>query len=334
MIGEPSRVLQTALTAPDFTPETLLDAVRYFSDPDVCIAYMARARWGSIDAVACPTCGSRKVHYLDARRLWQCNTKHPRRQFSVKVGTIFEDSPLGLEKWLPAVWLLTNAKNGVSSYEMARGLGITQKRAWFMLHRIRLAMQIPADRFSGEVEADETFIGGAARFMHKSKKSERLGGKRGGTVGKVAVMGLLERHGPDRTSRVKMAVVPNVRRRQLQDEVRQHVAPGSNLYTDALQSYSGLADEYVHKVIDHAEAYTKGKVHTNGLENFWSLLKRAIKGTYVSVEPFHLFRYLDEEVFRFNQRRDPDGDGGRFLKVLRAVVGRRLTFAELTTSPS
>jgi transposase-like protein len=314
-------------------PATLLDAVRFFSDPDVCIAYMAKARWGSIDAVTCPTCGSRKVHYLTVRRLWQCNTKHPKRQFSVKVGTVFEDSALGLEKWLPAVWLITNAKNGISSYEVARALGISQKSSWFMLHRIRLAMQIPPDKFSGEVEADETFIGGAARFMHKGKKKARLRGKRGGFVGKIAVMGLLERHGPDKASRVNTAVVPNVRRQPLQAEVRQHVAPGSTLYTDSLHSYHGLAGEYVHKVIDHAESYVRGKVHTNGMENFWSLLKRAIKGTYVSVEPYHLFRYLDEQAFRFNDRRNDDGDRGRFLNVLRRVVGRRLTFAELTTSP-
>jgi transposase-like protein len=310
-------------------PKTLLEAVRFFADPYVCVAYMAKARWGSIDAVTCPTCGSRRAHYLEARRLWQCNTKHPKRQFSVKVGTIFEDSPLGLDKWLPAVWLITNAKNGISSYEVARALDISQKSAWFMLHRIRLAMHIPADRFSGEVEADETFIGGAARFMHRQKKEARRIGKR--AVGKIAVMGLLERHGPlaDRKSRVRVKVVPTTRRRVLQDEVRKHVEPGSALYTDALASYVGLAPEYVHEVIDHAESYVRGKVHTNGLENFWSLVKRALKGTYVSVEPFHLFRYLDEEVFRFNERGD--NDGGRFVKVLRSVVGKRLTFADLTT---
>lgn len=320
------------LTAPDIAPKTLVEAVRYFADPGVCVAYMAKARWGSIDAVTCPTCDSARIHYLEARRLWQCNTKHPKRQFSVKVGTIFEDSPLGLDKWLPAVWLITNAKNGISSYEVGRALDITQKSAWFMLHRIRLAMQIPADRFSGEVEADETFIGGAARFMHKGKKAERLKGHRGGMTGKIAVMGLLERHGPDKASQVRLSVVASTRRGPLQDTVRRHVAPGANLYTDALPSYAGLGGEYVHKVIDHAEEYARGKIHTNGLENFWSLLKRAIKGTYVSVEPFHLFRYLDEEAFRFNQRRDDDG--GRFVKVLRAVVGKRLTFAELTTQPT
>ncbi len=312
-------------------PASLLEAVRYFADPDVCIAYMAKARWGRIDAVTCPTCGGTKVHYLEARRLWQCNTKHPKRQFSVKVGTIFEDSALGLDKWLPAVWMLTNAKNGISSYELARALGITQKSAWFMLHRIRLAMQIEMpEKMRGEVEADETFIGGKSRFMHKAKRVAKITAR--GGKDKSAVMGLLERHGPNGHSRVKVKHVPNVRHRTLAPEVRQHVEPGASLYTDALKSYEGLADAYTHGVIDHAETYVKGRVHTNGMENFWSLLKRGIKGPYVSVEPFHLFRYLDEEAFRFNHRKDDDA--GRFATMVRALVGKRLTFAALTTSPA
>ena len=320
--------METKLTA----PTTFLQAVRYFSNPDLCVTYMARARWGRAEAVQCPACGSRKVHFLESRRLWQCNTKHRKRQFSVKVGTIFEDSPLGLDKWLPAIWMLTNSKNGISSYEIARALGISQKSAWFMLHRIRLAMQTGSfQKFSGQVEADETFIGGKARFMHKDRRAVRITGT--GGKDKTAVMGLLERH-TDTASRVKAHVVPTRRKRALQAEVRQHVEPGSELFTDALPSYDGLAAEYVHKVIDHAECYVKGHVHTNGMENFWSLLKRAIKGTYVSVEPFHLFRYLDEQAFRFNERTDKDGDAGRFMTVLRGIVGRRLTFATLTTSPA
>lgn len=309
-------------------PETLQEAILYFADPDACLSYVVGLRWP--DGVICPTCWSREVTFLSTRRLWKCRTEHPRQQFSFKVGTVFEDSPIPLEKWLPAMWLLVNSKNGISSYEVARALGVTQRTAWFMLHRLRLVVQTGTFlKMSGEVEADETFIGGAARFMHKSKKSERLRGKRGGTVGKIAVMGLLERHGPDKaSSRVKLAVVPNVRRRQLQSEVRQHVAPGADLYTDALQSYAGLAGEYTHKVIDHAESYVKGKVHTNGMENFWSLLKRAIKGTYISVEPFHLFRYLDEQAYRFNHRKGTDRE--RFVAALRSILGKRLTYKGLT----
>jgi len=308
-------------------PETLVEAVRYFSDPDVCLSFLASLRWPDGN-VACPTCGSQRVTFLKNQRRWKCYEKHPRPQFSIKVGTIFEDSPIGLEKWLPAVWMLVNDKNGISSYEVARALGITQKSAWFMMHRIRTAMQRGGfDKMAGEVEVDETYIGGKARFMHKGKRAAKIKGT--GGMGKSAVMGLLERHGPDGHSRVRVKQVPNVRRATLAPEVRQHVETGSAIYSDALKSYEGLAPDYTHEVIDHAEAYARGHVHTNGLENFWSLLKRGIKGTYVSVEPWHLFRYLDEQAFRFNQRRDPDGDAGRFLKVLRTIVGRRLTYKEL-----
>ncbi len=313
------------------TPKTLTQAVRYFSDPDVCLAYMVPVRWPA-GVVTCPTCGRTDPKFLASRRVWQCKALHDHRQFSIKVGTIFEDSPLGLDKWLPAVWMLANDKNGISSYEVARALGVTQKTAWFMLHRVRLAMQIGSfQKFSGQVEADETFIGGKARFMHKDRRAVRITGT--GGKDKTAVMGLLERH-TDKASRVKTQVVPARRKRALQAEVRQHVEPGAELFTDSLASYEGLNAEYVHKVIDHAECYVKGNVHTNGMENFWSLLKRAIKGTYVSVEPFHLFRYLDEQAFRFNEREDKHGDAGRFVNVLRGIIGRRLTFARLTTSPA
>ena len=314
--------MENTLTA----PETLIEAVRFFADPDVCLSFLAELRWPSGN-VACPTCGGQRVTFLKNQRRWKCYEKHERPQFSIKVGTIFEDSPIPLEKWLPAVWMIVNDKNGISSYEVARALGITQKSAWFMMHRIRTAMQRGGfDKMAGDVEADETFIGGKARFMHKHKRAAKIHGT--GGMDKSAVMGLLERHGPDGHSRVRVKPIANRKKKTLTAEVRQHVEPGSNLYTDALASYDGLT-EFEHGVIDHAESYVRGKVHTNGLENFWSLLKRGIKGTYVSVEPFHLFRYLDEQAFRFNQRRDPDGDGGRFLKVLRTIVGRRLTYKEL-----
>jgi transposase-like protein len=307
----------------DRQPKTLIEAIRHFSDPDVCLNYMAKLRWTDGRAV-CPTCGANDVRFIATRRLWECKNKHPRRQFSIKVGTIFEDSPIGLDKWLAAIWLLANAKNGVSSYEIARSLGVTQKTAWFMLQRIRLVLQAgDGDQFSGHVEVDETYIGGKARFMHESKR-KHIGT---GGMGKVAVMGLLERHGPDGHSTVRTKIVPNVRRHALSPEVRKHVAPGTEVYTDALKSYASLSADYVHKVIDHAESYAEGQVHTNGLENFWSLLKRSIKGTYISVEPFHLFRYLDEQAFRFNKRED--SDAGRFSKAATSIVGKRLTYADL-----
>jgi hypothetical protein len=280
-----------------YTPRTLLDAVRYFKDPDVCLQFMVALRWPD-GIVKCPICGSAKVHFLANQRRWKCSVNHDRRQFSIKVGTIFEDSPLGLDKWLPAVWLLTNCKNGISSYEVAKDLGVTQKTAWFMDHRIRKAMQRGSfwTKMEGEIEADESFIGGLARNMHKDKKAKITGT---GGSGKAIVMGLLDRN----TREIRVKHVPNTQRSTLQAEVRAHVAEGSEVFTDAWIAYEGLDHDYVHNVIDHAETYVKGKIHTNGIENFWSLLKRGLKGTYISVEPFHLFRYLDEQAFRYNNRQ-------------------------------
>jgi transposase-like protein len=307
-------------------PKNLQEAIVYFSNPDNCIDYLAIRRWPN-GVVTCPACGSEKVKFNPKRRIWQCSVHHSMRQFSIKVGTIFEDSPIGLDKWLTAVWMLTNCKNGVSSYEIARDVKVTQKSAWFMIHRIRLALQ---DDFfgsklggnGGEVEADETFIGGKARNMHLSKRQRRITGT--GGKDKTAVMGIMERGG-----KIRAMVVPSRRKSALQTEVYKHVEAGSALYTDALLSYDGLAGDYAHQVIDHAVKYVDGKVHTTSLENFWSLLKRGISGTYVSVEPFHLFRYLDEQMFRFNNRKEMD-DAGRFDLAVSQIIGKRLTFAELT----
>ena len=305
-----------------YEPKSLQEAVVYFSNPDNCVAHLVAQRWPD-GVVKCPNCGNENVSYREHRRTWTCSSHHAKREFSIKVGTMMEDSPIGLDKWLMATWMLTNCKNGVSSYEIARDVKVSQKAAWFMLHRIRLAMQDEwfGSKFGGEVEADETFIGGKSRNMHVSKRQRRITGT--GGKDKTAVMGLLERGG-----KVKTIVVPNRKRAALQTEVRKHVEAGTALYTDALPSYSGLAQEYAHGVIDHAVAYVDGRVHTNGLENFWSLLKRGISGTYVSVEPFHLFRYLDEQSFRFNNRKT--NDSSRFNRALSQIVGKRLTFAQLT----
>jgi len=312
--------------ATENTPETLQQAIRYFTDPDVCLAAAIQLRWGG-GPVSCPTCGSIDVHFIVTRRIWRCSMQHDRRQFSVKVGTVMEDSPIGLDKWMVAIWLLANAKNGISSYELHRAIGVTQKTAWFMLHRIRLAMQSSgSDKFDGTVEVDETFIGGKGRNMHRSKHRRVLQGKHG-TIGKVAVMGLLARHGKDGHSTIRTAIVPNTKRHPLHGEIRKHVHTGATVNTDALRSYRGLDDEYIHNVIDHAEAYVNGQVHTNGCENFWSLLKRAIKGTYVAVEPFHLFRYLDEQCFRFNNRKMTDAQ--RFAHAAASIIGKRLTYKGL-----
>ena len=312
-------------------PQTLLEAIRYFSDEDVCLGFVKELRWP--DGVRCPTCGRDDPRFIATRRLWECKDKHARKQFSIKVGTIFEDSPIKLDKWLAAIWLIANAKNGVSSYELARSLGVTQKSAWFMLHRIRLAMQHNSieKMQGGPVEADETFIGGKAKNMHRDRKAKARIKSGGGTSGKTVVFGMLERKGPDGHSTVRAKVVENTRRRALLPEIEKNVAPGSFVFTDAHASYDTVYREYLHSVVDHAESYVRGQVHTNGVENFWSLLKRTLSGTYVSVDPFHLWRYIDEQVFRFNNRKD--NDGGRFRRVAAAILGKRLTYEELTTVP-
>jgi transposase-like protein len=301
-------------------PNTLQEAIIYFASPDNCREYLVAHRWP--DGVVCPRCGSKNILLQAKYNRWQCGSKHALRQFTSKTGTIFEDSPLGLDKWLLAMWQVVNCKNGVSSYEIGRACGVTQKTAWFMDHRIRCALGMaPTDKLSGHVEADETFIGGKARNMHMAQRRRRITGT--GTKDKVAVMGFLERGG-----KVRTMVVPNRRKHALQGEVKKHVEAGAALYTDALQSYSGLDAHYAHQVIDHATAYVDGKIHTNGLENFWSLLKRGINGTYVSVEPFHLFRYLDEQAYRYNNRKLTDGE--RFSMAVAGIVGKRVTFEELT----
>ncbi len=307
-------------------PTTLIDAVRFFSDPDVCLAAAIQLRWGG-KPVSCPTCGATDVHFIATRRIWRCSQQHPRRQFSVKIGTVMEDSPIPLDKWMVAIWLLANAKNGISSYELHRAIGLTQKSAWFLLHRVRLAMQAAdGGKLLGDVEADETYIGGKARNMH-IKKRKRMGISQGRSMaGKIAVMGLLERHG-DGQSRIRTRVLTGRKKGNLQPVVREHVEAGSTIHTDAHFSYQGLQGDFTHCVVDHAEKYVDGQIHTNGCENFWSLLKRAIKGTYVSVEPFHLFRYLDEQAFRFNNRKLSDAE--RFAYAAAMIVGKRLTYKAL-----
>ena len=301
-------------------PTTLQEAIIYFSNPVNCREYLVARRWPN--GVTCPRCGSKDVLFLEKYNRWHCRAKHAAPQFTLKTGTIMEDSPIGLDKWLTAMWQIVNCKNGISSYEVHRAIGITQKSAWFLDHRIRFALTTSlGNKLSGQVEADETYIGGKARNMHASKRAAKVTGT--GGKDKTAVMGILERGGKVRTK-----VLDNTKKKTLQAEVRAHVLAGSALFTDALLSYEGLSD-FQHEVIDHAVEYVRGEVHTNGLENFWSLVKRGLKGTYVSVEPFHLFRYLDEQGFRYNNRKGMN-DGDRFDLAVRQIVGKRLTFDQLT----
>jgi len=311
-------------------PKTLQEAVVFYSNPDNALAYMVLLRWPD-GIVVCPTCGRNDVVFLHNQRKWQCKSVHPKRQFSAKVGTIFEDSPIALEKWIVAVWMLSNCRNGVSSYEIARAIGVTQKSAWFMMHRIRLGLQ---DKQSGgklgggpnsKVEVDETFIGGKARNMHKSRRARMTA-----YDSKTAVMGMLERGG-----KVRATVLGNKRRGTVMQEiVRENVASGTWVMTDEFSGYQGLKNDYTHLVVNHLDRYVQGNVHTQGIENFWSLLKRGLGGTYVAVEPFHLFRYVDEQAFRFNNRQDAFGnkvpDSERFNIAMSQIMGRRLTYSELT----
>jgi transposase-like protein len=279
-------------------PKTLQEAIVYFSDPERAFVFAVNLCWPD-RKVICPRCGGKQHRFVKTRRIWFCKTC--RQQFSLKVGTIFEDSPMGLDKWMTALWMLVNCKNGVSSCEIARTLGITQKSAWFMLQRLRLALR---DGFytsklgsgpDSEVEVDETYIGGKARNMHKDRRAKRTGCLQ---LDKVTVMGFMERGGNVRTQIVRDRLKPT-----LQSEVRKHVQAGAALYTDAHPAYSGLDADYQHQVVDHGVKYVDGRVSTNTLENFWSLVKRQLHGTYISVEPFHLYRYLDEQMFRFNNRK-------------------------------
>ena len=321
-------------------PRTLQEAILYFADYAHCHEAVTAIRWPD-GVVKCPTCGSEHVTYLEKARLWKCYGDHPRAKFSLKVGTIFEDSAIPLQKWLPALWLVVNCKNGISSYELARALGVTQKTAWFMLSRLRLALQSDTEKFDGHVEVDETFIGGQARFMHKGKRNRVMKGKVAGRSHLTAVVGAIKRTSEDGPSQVRVRVVPDTRRKSVMPFVREHVDNRKAvLYTDALRSYDQppinpwtgekRPDHFEHRVIDHAVAYVQGDIHTNSAENFWSLVKRMLKGTYVSVEPFHLFRYLDEQVFRFNNRKG--SDAMRFALALRGIIGKRLTYTALTGS--
>jgi transposase-like protein len=319
----------------EYAVKTLQQAIQHFADYENCRAFMVFMRWP--DGVPqCPYCGATKLTWLAKAKVYQCYGDHQRKKFSLKVGTIFEDSPIGLEKWLPAMWLLCNAKNGISSYELHRALGVTQKSAWFMLHRIRLAMQngtfakLGGD--FGPVEVDETFVGGKVKNMHASKRPKGAGytGKLSGSQGKAIVMGMLDRD----TRQVRAKVIPNVERETLQNEILAAIEKKSTVYTDKWGGYRSLEEkDFVHDTVNHLEEYVRGQVHTNGIENFWLLLKRSLRGTYVAVEPFHLDAYVDEQAFRFNNRATKDNpltDADRFTLAVSQIQGKRLTYAELT----
>lgn len=318
-------------------PKSLQEAILYFADPANCREYLVARRWP--DGVVCPRCGSKNVLFLEKYSRWHCREKHAAPQFTLKTGTIFEDSPLGLDKWLTAMWMIVNCKNGISSWEIHRSLKITQKSAWFVDHRIRLALQSGTIYKMGgsgsEVEADECFVGGKAKNMHASRRAQFRVARESSMTGdanlvnKTVVWGVLDRE----QRKVRTTVVAKISREALQDAVLSKVARGSKVFTDEASIYRFLPKHYIHEFVNHTQQYVNGRVHTNGLENFWALLKRALGGTYGAVEPFHLHRYLDEQMFRYNHRgtkSEPVNDADRFDIAVRQIVGKRLTLRELT----
>jgi transposase-like protein len=309
------------------TPKTLQDAIKHFANYDNAHAFMVQIRWPSGE-VCCPNCGSLRVRYIRTRRQWECREIHPKRRFTLKTGTIMEQSPIPLETWLAALWLEVNCKNSISSWEAHRDLGVTQKTAWFMLHRIRHALHVGSfdAKLQGVIEADETFVGGRAINMHKAKRKAKVHGATGGAT-MTPVMGLLARHDGKKHSTVRAEVLADRKMQTIHAVIHKNVQPGSQIYTDALGSYNGLEPTFARQFIDHAEKYVEGAVHTNGLENFWSLFKRCVKGTHVSIDPTHLAAYVDSEAFRFNNRKVDDG--ARFVGVAKMISGKRLTYKAL-----
>jgi transposase-like protein len=301
------------------TPKTFLEAVTYFSSEVVCVEFLSNLKWGGAEK-CCTRCGSTAVYGLRTRPVFKC--RDCKKQFSMKKDTIMEKSPLPMSKWLPVLWMVVNDKNGVSSYEVARGIGVSQQTAWFMTHRCREAIQNGSlVKLKGEVEIDETYVGGAAKFMHKKRKAEKL--ITPSHSGKTVVMGMVERKGE-----VRAKVVDSAKRRNLLPHVWENIEKGSKVYTDKLRSYDVLGEHYDHSSVDHMKTYVDGDTHTNTLENFWMLFKRSVKGTYVHIAPYHTDRYLDEQIFRYNNRKDTDS--GRFEKAALGIFGKRLTYAELT----
>jgi transposase-like protein len=314
-------------------PKTLQEAIVYFGDPDRCFEFAKKLRWPDGNVV-CPRCNAAKNSFIKTRKLWFCYAC--KRQFTIKVKTIMEDSPITLDKWMTAFWLLANAKNGISSHELGRALGVTQTTAWFMLQRIRKVLREdfgygPMNKIGGEgntLEADETFVGGAIKNMHKGRRVKAEG--KGPYKNKTIVHGILDRN----LRKVRAAVVPNVTREALQNEIFKNVKYGSTIYTDNAVAYdNGMQRRFIHDVVNKTETYVRGQIHVNGMENFWALLKRSLRGTYVAVEPFHLARYVDEQVFRYNNRstkEHPRNDSDRFKLAMSQVLNRHLTYSDLT----
>ena len=306
--------------------KSLIQLLDHFKKEETCIKYYENIRWGG--KPVCPHCGVDKAPYV-TNRGYKCSDKDCHSKFTVKVGTIFESSKISLRVWFAAIYLATNHKKGISSVQLALDLGITQKTAWFVLHRIREMLKDRAPQMLGEndmVEADEAYIGGKEKNKHYGKRRSEDGlSNNDGTPykAKKAVVGIIERNG-----KVVLKHIPNANKKNMVEFIEKHVPKGSRIYTDESRVYSKLNKTYTHDTVRHSlSIYVAGDVHTNTIENFWSVLKRGLYGVYHQVSDKHLSRYLDEFAARFNSRHD--GQQERFEHFL-AQNESVLTYRRLT----
>jgi transposase-like protein len=297
--------------------KNLKDLMTQLADEKVCREYVEQMRWGGNPV--CPYCGKTKPYKFKTAKRYRCSNRNCRQNFSVTVGTIFENSKIGLATWLAAIYVLTGHKKGISSHQLARDLGVTQKTAWFINHRIRLIMDIPdPEPLNSVVEIDETYVGGK---LSKMNRKRRKAWQELGVDNKIPVMGLVQRGG-----RAKLLVIGN---RPFKEVIRENVDNTATVYTDAHSGYELLNQEYAaHEAVNHSiQEYRRGEAYTNTVEGFFSLFKRTIHGTYHQISPKHLHRYCAETTYRFNSRKIKDAE--RFKRTISNVEGR-LKYKNLT----